>query len=437
MRPSRLIALAATAGIAAAALSTAGCSKHSAAPRIASTTPTTASAVGPATASATLAPLPALGVELPSSQIPWNQVGPGWILGTWSPAPGTTSPLRLYLLDPAGGRYAITSLPAEFNGLPGEPGQTPRLVDWSGNGRHALFENTGFKTETMTEVDVATGAKQTFTVAGAGIGAPAEGTYSGPTGQAIFLSTGDEGSDPKAQLELVDLSGARQLTFPTDLGPAGKFSGRYLASPDGTQLVLGAANGLAVVDNDGVVSRQLPMPVPLTGCSPVRWWTSTVILAFCGDTSHSTGVQCGTTSRSPGSQLWQVPLDGGAPTALTALNTGQQDDPRFGQDLSDTDAWQLPGGTFLHSDGPCGSMFLSRLTPDKHTTPVTIPSVSDSFVLVTGVTADKLVLQASLRRGGVEGVLLTYDPAANTSTVLLGGPVNGGRVQDAILYPTP
>jgi hypothetical protein len=395
----------------------------------------TAASAAPATASATLVPLPALGVELPASEIPWNQVGPGWILATWSPAPGMTSPLRLYLLDPAGGRYAITTLAAEFNGLPGDSGQTPTLVDWSGDGRRALFENTGFKTETITEVDLATGAKQTFTVAGARIGTPEEGAYSRPTGQAIFLSTGDEGSDPKAPLERVDLSGAKQLTFPTDLGAAGKFSGRYLASPDGTQLVLGAANGLAVVDNDGVVSRQLPMPVPLTGCSPVRWWTSTVILAFCGDTSHSTGVQCGTTSRSPGSQLWQVPLDGGAPTALTALNTGQRDDPRFGQDLSDTDAWQLPSGTYLHSDGACGSMFLSRLTPDKHTTPVTVPGISDGFVLVTGATADKLVLQASLRSGGAG--LLTYDPAANTSTVLLGPTVNGGRVQDAILYRTP
>jgi TolB protein len=30
--------------------------------------------------------------------------------------------------------------------------------------------------------------------------------------------------------------------------------------------------------------------------------------------------------------------------------------------------------------------------------------------------------------------LLTYDPAANTSTVLLGPPVNGGGVTDTLLY---
>jgi TolB protein len=55
-------------------------------------------------------------------------------------------------------------------------------------------------------------------------------------------------------------------------------------------------------------------------------------------------------------------------------------------------------------------------------------------VFVKGVSADKLVLQATMACGsGVS--LLTYDPAANTSAVLLGPPVNGGGVIDAVLYP--
>jgi TolB protein len=55
-------------------------------------------------------------------------------------------------------------------------------------------------------------------------------------------------------------------------------------------------------------------------------------------------------------------------------------------------------------------------------------------VLVRGVSADKLVLQATMACGsGVS--LLTYDPAANTTTVLLGPPVNGGGVTDAVPYP--
>jgi TolB protein len=64
---------------------------------------------------------------------------------------------------------------------------------------------------------------------------------------------------------------------------------------------------------------------------------------------------------------------------------------------------------------------------------VTVPG-AEIGVLVTGATADKLVLRATMGCGGITS-LLTYDPAANTSTVLLGPPVNGGGVIDAIVYP--
>jgi TolB protein len=133
-----------------------------------------------------------------------------------------------------------------------------------------------------------------------------------------------------------------------------------------------------------------------------------------------------------GKQLWKVPIDGGTPTALTAVNTSQEDDPGFGGDLDDWVAWQLPSGTFLQSAGACGTIFLSRLTPDMHTTRVKVPGVSDS-IAVAGVTGDKLLLLAQVGCGGTTS-LLTYDPAANTSTVLLGPPVNDGGVTDALLY---
>ena len=104
--------------------------------------------------------------------------------------------------------------------------------------------------------------------------------------------------------------------------------------------------------------------------------------------------------RSSASQLWEVPLDGGVPTALTAANSGQEDEPGFGGDIGESVAWQLPSGTFLQSMGACGTMFLSRLTPDMHTTRVNVPGVSDSSG-VAGVTGDKLVLLAQVRGAAV------------------------------------
>jgi hypothetical protein len=143
-------------------------------------------------------------------------------------------------------------------------------------------------------------------------------------------------------------------------------------------------------------------------------------------------VNC-TAAHSSGRQLWQVPVDGEAPTALTAVNSGQEDDPGFGGDLGDGYAWQLPSGTFFQSAGACGTEFLSRLTPDMHTTKVTVPGVQDSIVVVASATADKLLLLGKVGCGGTNS-LLTYDPATNTSTVLLGPPVNGGGVTGARLY---
>ena len=395
----------------------------------------------PATSPSSAAAQPAArGVEAPIASVPWSQVGPGWTLATWSPVTGAgygdqprpgeptpqTAATTLYLVDPAGGRYAISTFPA-----PGENhGLRTKLFDWSGDGRRALLEEFDSRSDktTMIDFDLATGARQSFTLDGHVVGA-----YTRPTGKAILLSRSAIGDLP-AMLKRVDLTGAEQLTYPIDqLGDAGKFNDKYLddqylAAPDGTHLVLGAANGMAVMGNDGVLGRHLSVPGQLTRCSPVRWWTSSVILANCRQPNSSSA-----------SQLWQVPLDGGAPTPLTAVNSGQGDDPGFDGDIADIGAWQLPSGTFIQSVAGCGAVFLSRLTPDMHTTRVDVPGVDNDSVFVEGATADKLVLQADLQAekscGSGVSLLLTYDPATNTADVLLGGPLNGGGVIEVVPYP--
>jgi TolB protein len=422
-RPVRAAAL----GIAAmAAVMAAGCSS--------STNPTAAhesssSASAPA---ATSAPTPAAahGGDVTIKDVPWSKVGPGWVLATWSPvtphrpgeqrAPGEPNPetadTTLYLVDPAGNRYAITT----FSGA----NARLSLVDWSGDGSRALFANSYPTPSKVISVDLHTGEQTTIPVHG-------YPHYTRPDGKAIRVWTSYNGNEP-GTLKRLDLAGNEQVSYPTEhLGGAGQFSGDYLESPDGTQLVLATANlgnglvprtdnSLVVMGNDGSIIRTLPAPMANAVCSPVRWWTPTVILAHC------------TRERSSATQLWEVPIDGGTPTALTAVNSGQHDDPGFGGDIDDGIAWQLPSGTFLQSAGACGTSFLSRLTPDGHTTRVTVPDVSDS-VLVTGATGDSLVLQGKVGCGGTRS-LLTYHPATNTSTVLLGPPVNGGGVKDAILY---
>jgi hypothetical protein len=328
------------------------------------------------------------------------------------------APPTLYLVDPQGNRYTITTFPKSDDSV-------PELLDWSGDGSHALLGAKYPAPPTVTSVDLRTGVQTTIPV----MGYP---RYTHPDGKGLLVATSyNSDTDRPGMLKRMDLAGNVIQSYPTDqLGGAGKFSGGYLESLDGTQLVLATANAaedvttqsaksLVVMGNDGKVIRTLPSPMAKAECSPVRWWDAKVILASC--------------SNDEGRQLWEVPLDGGTPTRLTAVNSGQEDDPGFGGDIGDGTAWQLPSGTFLQSAGACGTMFLSRLTPDMHTTRVHIPGVSDS-VIVAGATADKLLILGKVGCGGTKS-MLTYDPAANTSTVLLGPPVNAGGVTDAQLYP--
>jgi hypothetical protein len=69
----------------------------------------------------------------------------------------------------------------------------------------------------------------------------------------------------------------------------------------------------------------------------------------------------------------------------------------------------------------------------RHQT-VHIPGVSDSVDLI-GASGDKLVIVGQMGCSGGKPLLI-YDPAANTSTVLLGPPIShGGGVERVILYP--
>jgi hypothetical protein len=362
------------------------------------------------------------GVEAAIADVPWPEVGPGWTLATWSPvtpqmpgvepAPGEptweTAATTLYLVDPTGNRYAITTFAPEDRNA---------LLDWSGDGSRALFGVENPAPDTVISVDLHTGAKTTIEVGG-------RPEFTRPDGKAILVSSGYQYDDTRPlTLKRRDLDGNEQMTYPTEqLGAAGPFTGDHLESPDGTHLVLGTGHSMVVMGNDGSIRHTVPAPMADGQCRAVRWWTADAVLSHC------------TKDRSSASQLWTVPLDGTAPTALTALNSGQGDDPGFMGDLGDGVAWQLPGGTFLQSAGPCGTSFLSKLTADGHTTRVDVPNMGDS-IEVAGVGAGQLELLGKVGCGGTDS-LVRYDPSTNSSTVLLGPPINGGGVTEAIPFGT-
>jgi hypothetical protein len=403
--------------VALAAVIATGCSTST------GSTPVRAPSGSPATSTSTTVAQPAAhGVEAAIGAVPWSQVGPGWTLATWSPAPSlalgmspppgaptrATATTTLFLVDPAGGRYAITTFPP-----PGD-GESPSLVDWSGDGSHALFYAAQARgPSTVITVDLHTGTQTTFTVAD-GFGVTPR--YTGPEGKAVLLT---KSSGSAASLVRLDLAGNLQLRYPTDrLGST--FNGAYLSTPDGTRLVLGTAAGLVMIDNDGTVGATLSIPGK-TYCTPMRWWDGklgTTVLAKCDGTGN-------------GSRLWLVPIDGSTPTALTAPNSGQQ-----GPDLGDVNAWRLPAGTYVQYQGGCGAIHLGKLDANGTVTPVSVPDVDvHHSIFVVGVNGGDLDLQAMVAGCAPSESLIDYNPAAGTSTVLLGPPLNGGAVITAVPYP--
>jgi hypothetical protein len=340
------------------------------------------------------------GIELPSSAIPWSQVGPGWMLAMWSPDPANylTAPTTLYLVDPVGGRYAITTFPRQGDrSSPPLVDTSPKLVDWSGDGTRAVFAADEESKTVITQVDLRTGTKTTFSVDYAG----ATPRYTRPDGKAVLLTSRFESS----WLERVDLAGNHQLTY-----PVGPDFHDYLSTADGTRLVLDTGSGLILMGNDGVAGKALPV-AGQRHCTPMRWWNagSTIAVARC--------------SSSRGNQLWLVPIDGGTPTALTAPNNCDHL-----PDCEDVSAWQLPTGTYVQAGGAGGVAFPAKLNGDGTTSSVSVPQVHSEYVDVVGVNGGDLELKA-------QDSLIDYNPAAGTSTVLLGPPVNGGGVISAKPYP--
>jgi TolB protein len=392
----------------------AGCSSASAPPA------TTSGAAETATAGATTPAAPKSargdGDESAFDTSPWDFVGPGWTLATWTMdpyipgnPPVTDKPTdetdtTLYLVGPSGDRYPITTFPSHGDGY------GPQLVDWSGDGERALINDRSVQPPTTIIVDLQTGEQTEVPIAADDRFDP---RFTLPSGEALLL-THDNGSQPPT-LERVDMDGQRELLYPTDkLGSP--FAGSFLSTPDGTQLLLAAGAGdVVVMGNDGTVVRTLSVR-GANYCGPERWWDGeigTTVLAHCNSDLMD----------QP--QLWRMPIDGEAPTALTAPNPG----------VGDFNAWELPAGTFIQTASQCSTYVLEKLNADGTTSPVTVPgSDPGGSTFVIGVSGDDLIVRAAVSCGPGEA-LIDYDPAANTSTVLLGPSVNGGSVTTAVAYP--
>ncbi|MGH3152223.1 MAG: hypothetical protein ACRDOB_16065, partial [Streptosporangiaceae bacterium] len=249
--------------------------------------------------------------------VPWDRVGPGWVLAqdtTAHPEGGRSGPETLDLISPSGTTYQLARWPdSRF---------APVLLAWSPDGKRALYQVFSGKggVEVLT---LATGQLSTFVL-------PDLASPVGLTTPDGLNIVGSRLSGNLTSLARYTLSGR----FAHSLGTSA--DGLVLYQPSGTEFLTGASRGLKLVSNDGTQIRVLPVPGSTANtCNPVRWWTATTVLASCDPPN----------SGSP--RLWLVPVSGARPQALTPprkVSSG---------DLGDLDAWALPGGLYLQAAGPC------------------------------------------------------------------------------------
>src|SRR5665213_2296886 len=332
-------------------------------------------------------PLP-MGAQGAVSTIPWAQVGSGWLLALWGPNAGSgAGPLpagdvptaqettTLFLVDPLGGRYLVATL---------APPAPSSLAGWSGDGRRALLTSTSGSQTTVTQIDLTTGQTlNQFALSGALNGV----AYTRPLGLAVLATSSIVTTPTATTLQRYGMNGSRQQAYPTDF---------------------------TLVGNDGTLVSQLPV-AGATSCTVTRWWITGVALASCL-----------TTGSSP--QLYEVPISGAAVTTLTA--------PAVPPDYGDLNAWELGKNVFLQNAGACGSLFLGELQPHGTSEEMTVPDVeSGSSVVVVGTDGSRLALRATVACGsGISA--MWFNPTENSTSVVLGPPVNGGGVIAALAFPS-
>jgi hypothetical protein len=319
--------------------------------------------------------------------VPWTKVGPGWALAMFSRSTGgegtrpTIGSATLYLVDPAGGRYSLatwsaTSQQAQWN-----------LVAWSGDTQRAIFNGFG-RVNYVHQLQLRTGKFTSFKL-------PANVSpigYTRPDGTNILMDKSEPNGN--AILERYNLAGKFQRTLATVQ------NGDQLAAyqPAGATLAVTEKNGLELISNNGSVIRKLPVPGARYGCSPVRWWSNSTILASCFDLNNGTW------------RLWLLPANGAKASALTPARTH----PTF--DQGDFNAWQLSSGLYLDGYGACGTLVIGRQPAHGAEQQVNVPGAASSLI----VTATRSSLMVERINGCSPGVsLVWFNPATRKMTVAI------------------
>jgi hypothetical protein len=337
------------------------------------------------------------------SAIPWSQVNAGWTVALWTDATLTSQqqitkvrPQTLYLVNPLGGRYLITTL--RGNNL-------LRLADWSTDVRTALLIRQGTTSSEVIRLDLSSAKMQSFTAAAQVRFAQ----FTKPSGAAILLERQGAG------IERVSLTGAHQLTYAVSRTTDAITFSHPLSSPDGRTLVLDSDHGLVVRAENGTLLRTITPSKQAGACSPLQWWTAGSVLAYCENDFFDRG------------PLYVVPIT--TPGTSTPLAPPAEPENPF------TLAWHLDSGVLLLNFATdCGAGVLGKLDSNGRAVSRAMPVGLGGYGLnPVGVTTSAVTFVISLTcQQHYVPALVSYNPGTNQLTRLLGPGLNGGSVLGAI-----
>ena len=275
--------------------------------------PTTTSTTAPAWAG------PGFPEALAPEVIPWDQVGPGWLLVRFRETSGevASTPAReaLFLIDPANVTYAVV----------GWDGR--EILDWSPEGRRVLVFDSTLKVIGLLD------GVESAVPAVVPVGWRIDARFVPPAGEDIVVRA--IAPDEHARLERVGADGTLRATLADFDFPAYSYGDpeyvemgiTWLYGPDGTELVVATGEGISLRDEQGVVVRSLDTPG--LGCTLSRWWAEGSVLAACYDRDWAASA-CWYRGPIPdGRSLWAVPIDGSAAVRLTPAPVCTAEAPEF------------------------------------------------------------------------------------------------------------
>ncbi len=330
------------------------------------------------------------------AEVPWAQVGPGWVYAVWSPngtdgasgAPG--APGALLLVSPTGTRYAVAEVP-----------NTTGVTAVTGDGSRVLMATLG---------------AQRLLLVREGVFRPL------PSIDAVVVRFGSAAGDllvssPQSGPPTIGPVNGPASALPPGDGGTYRWPGSALG-PSGT-LVVSTTTGMVEVDpSSGQVRHRWSKRSNDLWCEPISWWPDQRLQARC-ETPQGADLRLFADS-GPDQTL------AGPVSSVAAWEGG------FRQ------AWTWSGGIVLDAMRGCGIATLDRVGGSPRPLAVTLPGRPDPGRLsAAAVVGDTLYAGIDLCVQGDNHVeLYAVDLRSGQVLVNLVGPqVTPGRISSVLVIP--